>query len=101
MPAEAKQLSAPISSDGAWSGAGGEGSHIALFTLAAHDILPPSLMDGSISARGMSSFAATKKAAAPLINPLRSPPDLSNSPLTQGKSMRSVPATRAFAFQIS
>lgn len=99
-PAEAKQTVKCPDLLG-WSGAGGEGSHIALFTLAAHDILPTSLTDGSISARGMSSFASMKKAAAALTNPLCDRPDMSNSPLIEGKCTRSIPGTRAFAFQIS
>lgn len=91
-----------------WSCAGRVGSHIVLFTLAAHDILPTFLMEGSIFFCKRDELICLnerkgekKKAAVLLINPLCNHPDMHNLPVIKGKCMHGIQCTRAFTFQIS
>lgn len=79
-------------------------SHIGLFTLAAHDILPTFLMEDSIFAKRDELICLNdqkKKAAVLLINPLCNHPDMHNLPVIRGKCMQGIQRTPAFAFQIS
>lgn len=77
-------------------------SHIGLFTLAAHDSLPTSLMEDSIFCKRDELICLNeKKAAVLLINPHCNHPDMHNLPVIKGKCTHSIQCTRAFAFQIS
>lgn len=79
------------------------GSHIGLFTLAAHDILPTFLTEDSICffARGDELVRENEKKAAVLrINAVRQRPDARSLAALRGKCMHGTQCTRAFAFQI-
>lgn len=79
------------------------GSHIALFTLAAHDILPTFLTEDSIffSARGDELVCENgEKAAVLLISAVCRRPDVHGLSVLRGRCVRGTHCTRAFAFQI-